>query len=124
MGLVEMLKDHSEALGEGVHNKRVRDLELKLSITIPDDFKEYLCELNYAELYHDPIYGIHPDDKMIDIYNNNKYKEHFRYGFLEVFSNDIDGTVFIRPDSGAVYDASYSTPIAKSFTDFVKMVLK
>jgi hypothetical protein len=79
--------------------------------------------LNYAEIYGDPIYGINPDDKMLDLYNQNKSKEHFRHGFLEVFANDIDGVVYIRPDTGAVYNASFSKPIAKSFAEFVDLIV-
>ena len=123
MSLVDMLKEHSEKLGSGVNKKLISDLEARLDITIPEDFKEYLCELNYAEIFSDPIYGINPDNKMLDIYSQNKSKDHFRYGFLEIFANDIDGTIYIRPDTGAVYNASFGEPLAKSFTEFVKIVL-
>ena len=123
MNLIEMLKEHSEDVGNGVDKKFVFDLEARLGITIPKDFKEYLYNLNYAELFGDPIYGISPADTMLDIYNQNKSKEHFRYGFLEIFSNDIDGTIYIRPDTGMVYNASFEKAIASSFTEFVKIVL-
>ena len=124
MNLVEMLKEHSEEVGTGVDKKMVSDLEARLGITIPKDFKEYLYELNYAEIFSDPIYGINPDDSMLDIYTQNKSKEHFRHGFLEVFANDIDGVIYIRPDTGAVYNASFEKPIASSFTEFLKIVLE
>ena len=118
MGLIDILKEHSEELGKGVDKKLVSDLEARLGIVIPEDFKEYLYALNYAEVFGDPIYGINPDDEMLDIYSQNKSKEHFRHGFLEVFANDIDGVIYIRPDTGAVYNASFAEPLAKSFTDF------
>ncbi|MBU1218201.1 SMI1/KNR4 family protein [Myxococcota bacterium] len=124
MRLVERLKEHSEELGKGVHKKLVRDLEARLDITLPEDFKEYLYELNYAAIFGDPIYGINPDDEMFDIYSQNKSKEHFRYGFLEIFANDIDGTIYIRPDTGAVYNSDFGEPIAKSFTEFVEILLR
>ena len=57
------------------------------------------------------------------LYTQNKHEDHFHYGFLAIFSNDIDGTVFIRPDSGAIYNASYSVPLAQNFTEFVRMIL-
>ncbi|PSV99572.1 SMI1/KNR4 family protein [Photobacterium lipolyticum] len=123
MSLVENLKEHSEELGNGVEKKRVSDLEARLTISIPKDFTEYLFELNYAEVFGDPIYGIHPDDEVLDLYSQNKNMEHFRYGFLEVFANDIDGVIYIRPDTGAVYNANFGRPIANSFTEFVEMLL-
>jgi len=123
MSLVEKLKEHSEGLGNGVDKKLVSDLEARLDITIPEDFKEYLYELNYAEIFGDPIYGINPDDEMIDIYSQNKSKDHFRHGFLEIFANDIDGVIYIRPDTGAVYNASFAKPLANSFSEFVEILL-
>lgn len=123
MNLIELLKDHSEELGHGVEPKKIYDLEARLNIELPKDFTAYLTELNYAEIFNDPVYGINPDITRLDIYEQNKSKEHFRYGFLEVFSNDIDGTIFIRPDTGNVYNASFTQPIAKSFTEFVAKVL-
>jgi hypothetical protein len=122
VSLVESLKEHSEELGNGVDKKLVSDLEARLDITLPEDFKEYLYELNYAEIFGDPIYGINPDEEMLDIYSQNKSKEHFLYGFLEIFANDIDGTIYIRPDTGAVYNASFGKPLANSFTDFVEIL--
>lgn len=123
MKIIEILKEHSEELGEGTDNVRVKDLEARLDIKLPRDFREFLLKLNYAEIFGDPIYGIHPDDEMLDLYSNNKYKEHFNYGFLEIFSNDIDGTFYLRTDTGAIY-RGFSEPAANSFTDFVEKVLQ
>lgn len=125
MSLIKKLEEHSTELGEGVGKKLISDLEAKLLITIPLDFKNYLLKLNYAELYGDPVYGIHRNEELsyIDLYTANKFQEHFRYGFLNVFTNDLDGTIFIRPDTGAVYNASFITPLAASFTEFVEYVL-
>ncbi len=124
MKLVEILKGHSEELGEGVDKSLVSDLEARLDIVIPKDFKEYLFELNYAEVFGDPIYGINPDDELIDLYRQNKSKDHFRDGFLEVFANDIDGTIYIRTDTGAIYNASFTKPIANSFTEFIEIIIR
>ena len=124
MNLVEILKEHSEELGEGVDKSLVSDLEARLDIVIPNDFKDYLFKLNYAEVFGDPIYGINPDDEMIDLYSQNKSKDHFRHGFLEVFANDIDGTIYIRTDTGAIYNASFTKPIANSFTEFIEIIIK
>ncbi len=124
MNLVEILKEHSEELGEGVDKSLVSELEARLDIVIPKDFKEYLFELNYAEVFGDPIYGINPDDELIDLYRQNKSKDHFRDGFLEVFANDIDGTIYIRTDTGAVYNAGFAKPIANSFTEFIEIIIK
>ncbi len=123
MNLVELLQEHSEEIGEGKSVQAIKALEAKLDISFPNDFKEYLVELNYSEIFGDPIYGINSVETEFDIYAQNKHEEHFKYGFLLVFSNDIDGTIFIRPDNGAVYNASFVKPIASSFTEFVKKVL-
>jgi hypothetical protein len=124
VNLIEILKAHSSKVGQGQSIKKVHDLEARLNIDLPQDFTDYLIGLNYAEIFDDPIYGINPEIKRLDIYEKNKHKEHFKFGFLEVFSNDIDGTVYIRPDTGNVYNASFSMPIAKSFTEFVASVIK
>ena len=122
MNIIEILTNHSEELGEGVDAVRVKNLEARLDIKLPRDFREYLLKLNYAEIFDDPVYGIHGKDKMLDLYSQNKYKDHFNYGFLEIFANDIDGTVYLRPDTGAIY-LGFSEPAAKSFTDYVEKVL-
>ena len=124
MNLVEILKEHSENQGEGVDKNLVSDLEARLDIIIPEDFKEYLYAMNYAEVFGDPIYGINPDDETIDLYRQNKSKDHFRYGFLEVFASDIDGTIYIRTDTGAVYNAGFAKPIANSFAEFIEIIIK
>lgn len=122
--MIEELKDHSPSkFGSGVSNILVKDLEARLDIALPIDFKEYLVTLNYAELYGDPIFGINSDMKGIDLYSQNKHKEHFKYGFLYIFDNDIDGAIFLRPDTGAIYNACFSQPVAKNFFEFVKKVL-
>ncbi len=113
--MLESLRTHSaNEVGEGVSEKSIRDLEQRLDLRLPEDFRAYLSELNYAELFGDPIFGLNPDMPEIDLYEQNKYKEHFRYGFLMFFSNDIDGQVFLRPDSGAIYTAAFDRPIADS----------
>ncbi len=122
MNVIEILTNHSEEHGEGIDAVRVKDLEARLDIKLPNDFREYLLKLNYAEIFNDPIYGIHGKDKMLDLYTQNKYKEHFNHGFLAIFNNDLDGTVFLRPDTGAIY-LGFSEPAEKSFTDYVHRAL-
>lgn len=123
--VLKKIEDHSAEVGEGIGKKHISDLETKLGVSIPSDFKEYLLEYNYAELYGDPLYGIHRCETLshIDIYSANKSQEHFRYGFLEVFTNDLDGTIFLRPDTGAVYNSSFTIPLALSFTEFIERIL-
>jgi hypothetical protein len=123
VGLIELLEEHSDEFGEGVSRGVVSALEAKLDIKLPEDFREYLIKFNYAEIYGDPIFGINHQMTHIDIYTQNKHEDHFYYGFVAIFTNDIDGTIFIRPDSGAIYNASYSVPLAKNFTEFVRMIL-
>ena len=124
MKLTELLEGHSNELGEGISLNVINDLEVKLNIKLPAEFKEFLLKFNYAEIYSDPIYCIDPVIVEIDIYTQNQHKEHFRNGFLELFANDIDGTIYIRPDTGAVYNATFEEPIANSFTKFVETLLK
>lgn len=125
MKFIETLKLHSSGnLGEGVAQAQIKDLEARLDIRLPDEFREYLRVLNYAELFNDPIYGINKEQREIDLYTQNKNKDHFNYGFLEIFTNDIDGTIFLRPDTGAVYNAFFTKPIAISFGSFVELILK
>lgn len=122
--MIELLKLHCpDNIGNGISKNRIRDLELRLNISLPSDFKLYLEKLNYAELFGDPIYGINDDNKMIDLYTQNKNKDHFKYGFLEFFTNDLDGTMFLRPDTGAVYNAAFMKPVSSSFSEFVKYII-
>ena len=122
--MYEALREHNgDTLGEGVGKKIVRDLELKLDLELPIDYRNYLIACNYAELYGDPLFGIHCENTEIDIYARNHGEEHFRYGFLAIFANDIDGEVFLRPDSGAIYNAAFQKPIARSFNEFVELLL-
>jgi len=124
MNFIEQIKGHSENIGTGISNIKIKDLEARLNLKLPNDFKEYLLTYNYAELYGDPIYGIyHKDESLeLDIYTNNKDKEHFKYGFLEIFSNDIDGAVYLRPDTGAIY-SFFNIPMANSFSEFIELLL-
>ena len=124
MKLNQLLEDHSDELGKGVSLNAINDLEAKLNIELPTEFIDFLLKFNYAQIYSDPIYCINPLIVEIDILTQNMNKEHFKNGFLELFANDIDGTIYIRPDTGAVYNATFEAPIAQSFTKFVEAVLK
>jgi len=122
--IIQILSNHSSSnLGSGTHKKDIRDLEVRLDITLPKDFKVYLLSLNYAELFGDPIFGINPEIKDIDLYTQNKEKEYFKYGFLHIFHSDIDGSVFLRPDTGAIYNSFFGAPVAKNLLDFITKVL-
>ncbi|WP_016956368.1 hypothetical protein [Catenovulum agarivorans] len=91
---------------------------------MPIEFKEFLVTYNYAEIYSDPLYCIEPQITEIDIYTQNMHKEHFNNGFLELFANDIDGTIYIQLKTGAVFNSTFEVPIAPSFTKFVEAILK
>lgn len=123
MNTIEILKLHSKNVGTGIDKTKIRDLEMRMGITIPEEYRNFLLALNYAELYGDPIYGIHKNNLEIDLYEQNSRKEHFRYGFLEMFNNDIDGTIFIRSDNGKIYNASFMQPIAESFNEFILKII-
>ncbi|MCP4326429.1 MAG: SMI1/KNR4 family protein [Alteromonadales bacterium] len=124
MKLTQLLEGHSDELGTGVSLNAINDLQAKLNVELPAEFIDFLLKFNYAEIYSEPIYCIDPQIAEIDILTQNMNKEHFKNGFLELFVNDIDGTIYIRHDTGAVYNATFEAPIAQSFTQFVEAVLK
>ncbi|MEE9303365.1 MAG: SMI1/KNR4 family protein [Thiotrichaceae bacterium] len=125
MKFIERLQRHSaENLGAGVSKRQIKDLEARLNILLPDDFREYLRILNYAELFGDPLFGINSELKELDLYARNKNADHFKYGFLAIFANDIDGMIFLRADTGSIYNALFLTPVAGSFGGFVEMILE
>ena len=122
--MIQLLREHSsENLGSGTQKKLIRDLEVRLDILLPKDFKKYLLSLNYAELFGDPIFGINPEIKDIDLYSQNKDKAHFDYGFLYIFHSDIDGGIYLRPDTGAIYNSFFRSPVAKNLLDFIEKIL-
>ena len=124
MTMIDALWKHNGgSLGESVGKKAVRDFELRMGVALPADYRKYLMACNYAELYGDPLFGFHRKNTEIDLYARNHREEHFRYGFLAIFANDIDGVVYLRPDSGAVYNAAFQEPIAGSFNEFVELLL-
>lgn len=120
---MELLISHSkDTLGTGVSKSQIRDLEARLDIELPKEFRQYLLQYNYAELYRDPIFGIQKNNPEIDLYSRNLRTDHFKYGFLQIFSNDIDGAIYLRPDSGAIY-RGFTKPAASSFNAFLNLVL-
>jgi hypothetical protein len=122
--LIQILSEHSSSnLGSGTQKTHISDLEVRLNILLPKDYKNYLVSLNYAELFGDPIFGINPEIKDIDLYTQNKDKEHFKYGFLYIFHSDIDSAIYLRPDTGAIYNGSFGNPVANDLFGFIKKVL-
>lgn len=120
---MDLLISHAkESLGTGVSKSLVKDLEARLNIKLPQDYKNYLIQYNYAELYGDPIYGIHKDLPSIDLYARNQRTEHFKHGFLHIFTSDIDGGIYLRPDSGAIY-RGFLAPVASSFSAFIEQIV-
>ncbi len=123
MTFIEQLRQHSQETGSGLQPARIRDFELRLGVHLPAEYRQFLVELNYAELFSDPIYGLHNDMETIDLYATNRHEEHFRFGFLQFFASDIDGAVFMRPDSGLIYLGDFKSPVAGGFGEFVCRVL-
>lgn len=124
MDWIESLKLHNpRQLGKGIPKTFIKDLEVRLNIGMPEELERFLLELNYATLYDDPIFGINRENPEIDLYERNVNAEHFRYGFLEIFSSDIDGAVYIRPDTGLIYSSAFLQPISPNFSRFVESLL-
>jgi len=97
----DRLKEHSQDnLGSGTEEFKIQKLEEILEMKIPNEYRAFLLEIGYAELYGDQIYSIYnvPDDIPCQgLHWMNKGNELLSDGFIEFFHNDIDGiSIFIR----------------------------
>ncbi|TBN06577.1 hypothetical protein EYD45_01445 [Hyunsoonleella flava] len=104
--MFDELKQHSaDNLGQGTDENLILQLEAVLDIKIPDQFRVYLLEVGYAEIFGDEIYSIYEVPDLIPcngLHWMNKDNPHISRGFLEFFSNDIDGTFYINCSTGQV----------------------
>ncbi|APU69558.1 SMI1/KNR4 family protein [Christiangramia flava] len=121
------IKEHSkENLGSGTDETKIAKLESALKIKIPEEYRIFLEEIGYAEIYGDQIYSIYniPDEiPCHGLHWLNKKNEYLSDGFIRFFSNDIDGRFYIHEQSGKVYLNSKDNLFAKSFFDFINKML-
>jgi cell wall assembly regulator SMI1 len=70
--LVEDLNKFSDNIRKtysGIDEDAIKNLEANIRYALPKDFKEFLRLCNGFSLLSDIIYGIHPKDKVMDIYS-------------------------------------------------------
>lgn len=122
LNALEILKNHSiDNIGEGTTEDKIVELEEKLNIQIPIEYRKFLREIGYAEIFGDEIYSIYDldDTPCLGIYFQNRNSKELENGFLKFFSNDIDGEFYINLNNGEVYLNSIENSFAKSFNEFL-----
>lgn len=121
------IKEHSaDNLGSGTDPAQIEKLEEAWSIQLPEDFKQFLLAVGYAEIYGDEIYSIYevPDEiPCLGLHWMNRNNEKLRRGFIQFFSNDIDGTFYIHNATGKVYLNHVDFEFANSFSEFIDKLL-
>lgn len=121
------LKTHSvDSLGERCSEKEISFLEKSLKIKIPFEYRFFLKEIGYAEVYGDELYSIYsvPDEiPCKGLHWMNIRNEELSKGYIEFFSNDIDGVFYIKEDNGEIYLNSIENKITNSFSAFLLMLL-
>ncbi|WP_282125539.1 SMI1/KNR4 family protein [Marinifilum flexuosum] len=124
---LKLLKEHSsDNLGIGVSEEQINQLEESLDIQLPQEYKDFLVEIGYAEIYGDEIYSIYeiPDTETCKgIHWTNTHNELLSDGFIEFFSNDIDGTFYIESNTGKVFLNDKDSEYAKSFYEFLELII-
>lgn len=124
---LNLLKEHSsDNLGIGVSEEQINQLEESLGIQLPQEYKNFLVEIGYAEIYGDEIYSIYeiPDTLACKgIHWTNAHNELLSDGFIEFFSNDIDGTFYIESNTGKVFLNDKDSEYAKSFYEFLELII-
>ena len=128
---LELLKIHSiDNLGTGTSEDEFLKLEEKLNVVIPNEYRIFLKEIGYAEIYGDEIYGDEiysvygsEDIPCLGIYYQNKEKKDIEKGLLKFFSNDLDGQFYIDLKNGEIFLNSIENLFAKSFNEFLTKML-
>jgi len=125
--VLNKLKEHSQDnIGDGTEESTIAKLVSALTIKLPEEFRQYLKEIGYAEIHGDEIYSFYevPDEIACNgLHWINKDNEHFQEGLIEFFSNDIDGTFYIHKDSGKVFLNSNGDIYAESFSEFINRMV-
>ncbi|MEM8527574.1 MAG: SMI1/KNR4 family protein [Bacteroidota bacterium] len=121
-----LLKIHSiDNLGTGTSEDELLKLEEKLNIVIPNEYRIFLKEIGYAEIYGDEIYSVYGSEDIpyLGIYYQNKENKDIEKGLLKFFSNDLDGQFYINLKNGEIFLNSIENLFAKSFNEFLTKML-
>lgn len=125
--MFERLIEHStDNLGEGIDESLILKLEKSLGIKLPVQYRRFLVEIGYAEIFGDEIYSIYEVPDLIPcngLHWMNANNDNLKSGFVEFFSNDIDGVFYIHNETGKVYLNSVETKFSDSFVEFYNKVL-
>ena len=75
--ITEVQKYSSEisSFNPGVDIKKISELEQNLGYKLPNSFKNFLSKCNGFSIFGDQIYGIHNDDKNIDLLSNYLFEK-------------------------------------------------
>ena len=123
----DKLKAHSvDNLGSGTEESLILQLEKSWGLNLPKEFRMFLKEIGYAEIYGDEIYSIYevPDELACNgLHWMNKDNEELKKGFIEFYSNDIDGSFYIHNETGKIYLNSTTNEFANSFVKFIDNLL-
>ncbi len=122
--ILSLLKNHSECIGDGIDENIIIKVEEKLDIKIPNEYRLFLLNIGYAEIYGDVIYYVDEEEGIVELIDyQNQNNQYLEQGFLEFFSNDIDGWFYINIDNGKVYLREIDNLFANSFNDFIVKML-
>src|SRR5690606_14537246 len=101
-------------------------LESSLGIKLPEQYREYLLEIGYAEIFGDEIASIYsvPDELPCGgLHWINQSNELLSKGLIRFFSNDIEGIFYIDQQTGKVYLNSQDLLYSNSFVEFCNKLL-
>lgn len=123
----ERLKKHSkENLANGTDLSKIEKLEKIWGINLPQEFRKFLLDIGYAEIFGEEIYSIYeiPDQIPCNgLFWMNKDNYELKNGFIRFFSNDIDSLFYINNITGKVYLNSTEYEFSNSFIGFVNKIL-
>ena len=123
----QRLKVHSaDNIGSGTKPELIKKLEETWNITLPKEFRGFMMEIGYAEIYGDEIYSIYDIPDKIPckgLHWMNKNNKELSKGYFEFFSNDIDGRFYLNNKTGKIYQNSTENEFADSFSKFIDKLL-
>ena len=121
------IREHSaDNIGDGTDEAHIQSLESAWGVKLPDQYRQYLLKIGYAELFGDEIASIYavPDElPCLGLHWINKDNEFFAEGMIRFFSSDIDGIFYIDVADGKVYLNSKELLYANSFVEFINRYL-
>lgn len=126
MAFNKLIEHSVDNLGEGTDILEIEKLEKLWNVNFPEQFRVFLLEIGYAEIYGDEIYSIYevPDETpCLGLHWMNKDNKNLEDGFIKFFSNDIDGEFYIHSSTGIVFLNSTDTVYAETFEKFIDKII-